>query len=139
MADMNRWPVLSMLTLLSSGGADPQHPPTLPGTTWTASYYHYHEDWTFVSTDSVAIRTGQWGWSMPVDPKLIDPDSLYLGDPELFRYHLEGARLIVHGRYRENEQDTLTWDGERFRSNWMFTYGHVVLFPTGNADCRMHE
>lgn len=107
-------------------------------TTWAANYYHYHEDWTFVSVDSVAIRTGQWGWSMPVDPKLISADSLYLGDPEVVAYRLEGDHLTldVHG---DGGMDTLTWDGERFVSNWMYTYGHVVLIQGGNADCRMHD
>ncbi len=114
-------------------------PPSLPGTTWAASYYHYHEEWTFLSADSVAIRSGQWGWSMPVDPKLISPDSLYLGDPEVFHYRFDGQRLIVHGGYSDNEQDTLTWDGERFRSNWTFTYGHVVLIRGGNTECRKHD
>ena len=110
----------------------------LPGTTWAASYYHYHEDWTFVSADSVAIRTGQWGWSMPVDPKLIAEDSLYLGDPEVVAYRLEGDHLTldVHG---DGGMDTLTWDGERFVSTWMYTYGHVVLIQDGNADCQMHD
>lgn len=113
-----------------------QQQPSLPGTTWAASYYYYHEDWTFVSADSVAIRIGQWGWSMPVDPKLIDADSLYLGEPEVFRYRFDGIQLIVDG---SEEQDTLTWDGERFVSNWMYTYGHVVLIQGGNADCQMHD
>ena len=111
----------------------------LTGTTWAASYYHYHEDWTFVSADSVAIRTGQLGWSMPVDPKLISEDSLYLGDPEVFGYRFDGTQFIVNGRCRANEQDTLTWDGERFVSNWMYTYRHVVLIQGGNADCQMHD
>lgn len=136
---MQWWAVLPLLTLLSSGVAREHQPPSLPGTTWAASFYHYHEDWTFISADSVAIRSGQWGWSMPVDPKLIDADSLYLGDPEVFRYRLDGPQLIVHERYGANAEDTLIWDGERFRSNWMFTYGRVVLFPGGNADCVMHE
>lgn len=126
---------IALLTMADQAG----RPPTLPGTTWAASFYHYHEDWTFVSADSVSIRSGQWGWSMPVDPKLIHEDSLCLGDPEMFRYRFDGTQLIVHGRYRANEEDTLTWDGERFRSNWMFTYGHVVLTQGGNADCRLHD
>ncbi len=131
---------LSMFHLaLLFAGHPGQRSPTLPGTTWAASFYHYHEDWTFVSADSVAIRTGQWGWSMPVDPKLISADSLYLGDPDVFRYRFDGDQLIVHGRYSGNEQDTLAWDGEHFRSNWMFTYGRVVLTQGGNADCRMHD
>ena len=113
-----------------------QQPPSLPGTTWAASYYHYHEDWTFVSADSVAIRSGQWGWSMPADPKLIDADSLYLGEADMFRYSFDGIQLILDG---SEEQDTLTWDGERFVSNWMYTYGHVVLIQGGNADCQMHD
>lgn len=76
---------------------------------------------------------------MLLDPKLIDQDSLYRGGPEMFRYRLDGDRLIVHGRYNANEQDTLTWGGEHFRSNWEFAYGHVVLLPGTNADCRWHE
>lgn len=135
---MSWWPAVLTVALLGGRWAE-EHRPDLPGTTWAASYYHYHEDWTFVSADSVAIRSGQWGWSVPVDPKLIDADSLYLGDPEVFLYRFDGQRLIVHGLYSDNEQDTLTWDGERFRSNWMFTYGQVVLTQGGNADCRMHD
>ena len=128
--------VIALVLLVAAGG---QHPPSLAGTTWAASYYHYHEDWTFLSADRVTIRSGQWGWSMPVDPKLIDQDSLYLSDPEALGYRFDGALLIVHDRYDGRKEDTLTWDGERFRSNWMFTYGHVVLIQGGNADCRMHD
>lgn len=135
---MSFWPVLPLLVLLAGRPPD-EHLPKLPGTTWAASYYHYHEDWTFMSADSVAIRSGQWGWSMPVDPKSISSDSLYLGDAEVFRYRLDGAHLIVLGRFEGNVQDSLTWDGERFRSNWTFTYGRVVLTPGGNADCGMHD
>jgi hypothetical protein len=129
---------ISMLGLSLLLATPPARLPILPGTTWAASYYHYHEDWTFVSVESVAIRSGQWGWSMPVDPKLIDADSLYLGDPEVVAYRLLGDHLTLdlHG---DGGMDTLTWDGERFVSNWMYTYGHVVLSKGGNPDCRMHD
>ena len=113
--------------------------PTLTGTTWAASYYHYHEDWTFLSTDSVVIRSGEWGWSFQgITDVPVSSDSLYMSDPEVIAYRLQGDHLTLdlHG---DGGTDTLTWDGERFVSNWMYTYGHVVLIEGGNADCRMHE
>lgn len=133
------WFSIAVCLILTGNNLQGGTRPSLAGTTWAASYYHYHEDWSFVSMDSVAIRYGQWDWSMPVDPKLIDEDSLYLGDADVHHYRFDGDQLIVQGAYGANEQDTLTWDGERFVSNWMYTYGHVVLEQGGNADCRMHD
>lgn len=132
---MFRRAILLLVPLL---GVAEQQPPSLSGTSWAASYYYYHEDWNFVSADSVAIRSGQWGWSIPVDPALINADRLYLGDPDVVAYHREGDHLIldVHG---DGAMDTLSWDGERFESNWMYTYGHVVLERGGNSDCRQHD
>lgn len=113
-------------------------PRDLAGTRWAASYYYYHEDWDFVSRDSVDVCSGQRGWSMPVDPSLIDQDNLYLGC-ERKAYRLVDSLLILHRWVSSAEPDTFTWRDGAFRSNWMFTYGHVVLQPWPIADCSKHD
>ena len=111
-----------------SRGIATDPPKDLVGTRWAASYYYYHEDWDFVSRDSVDVCSGQWGWSMPVDPSLIDPDSLYLGC-ERISYRSMDPLLILHRWENGAGPDTFTWRDGAFRSNRMFTYGHVVLMP----------
>lgn len=141
-------PVLALAGLLSVGlgptipvdnrSAKSGLPRDLAGTRWAASYYNYHEDWDFVSRDSVDVCSGQWGWSMPVDPSLIDPDSLYLGC-ERTAYQLVDSLLILHRWENGAAPDTFTWREGAFRSNWMFTYGHVVLMPWPIEDCSKHD
>jgi hypothetical protein len=118
---MHWWSVLPLLLMLSNGCGHFDQRPVLPGTSWAASQNHYHKDWTFLSADSVAIRFGQWGWSMRMDPAVIARDSLHLSDPNVVHYRMDADQLIVHGAYGSNERDTLTWDGERFVSNWTYT------------------
>lgn len=113
-------------------------PRDLAGTRWAASYFHYHEYWDFVSPDSVDVCFGQWGWSMPVDPSLIDPDSLYLGC-ERTAYRAVDSLLILDRRKNGAGPDTFTWRDGAFRSNWMFTYGRVVLMPWPIEDCSKHD
>jgi hypothetical protein len=92
-----------------------------------------------VSADSVEVRSGQWGWSLPVDPASISQDSLYLSDPHVVHYWVDGPLLIVDGLFPGSGSDTLAWDGEHYRSNWMYTYGQVLLVRGGNPDCGMHD
>ena len=68
----------------------------------------------------------------------IAPDSLYLGDATSTAYRLDGARLILE-LDGDGRADTLTWNGERYVSNWLYTYGPVVLEPGGNQDCLRHD
>ena len=115
-------------------------PPTdLTGTKWAASYYHYHEDWYFVSPDSVEVCSGQWGWSMPVDPTLISQDSLYIGCGGRHAYQQKDSLLIVHALFEAGVADTFTWRGDAFVSNWTYTNGHVVLMPWPDMNCRWHD
>lgn len=121
-----------------SRGIATDPPKDLVGTRWAASYYYYHEDWDFVSRDSVEVCSGQWGWSMPVDPSLIDPDSLYLGC-ERISYRSMDPLLILRRWENGAGPDTFTWRDGAFRSNRMFTYGHVVLMPWPIEDCSKHD
>ncbi|MEO8067348.1 MAG: hypothetical protein ABI599_06615 [Flavobacteriales bacterium] len=120
-----------------AGHSDPGQISDLTGTRWAASYYH--EDWDFISADTVVIRSGQWGWSMPADTSLISRDSLYVDDSGRYGYRWNGLHLIVADLFEGwTGPDTLTWDGGGFLSNWIYAYGHVNLVQGGNEDCRMH-
>lgn len=114
----------------------PASAPRLAGSKWTSSYYYYHEDWTFVSADSVAIRWGQWGWSMPIDTGMPE-DSLYLTDPETLAYQFDGDWLLLSIGASAGV-DSFRWDDGRFVSKETYTYGNVVLTPGPNTDCKRH-
>jgi hypothetical protein len=129
----------ALAALLGNARSATPEVPELPGTTWAASYYYYHEDWHFLSADTVAVSAGQWGWSFQgATDAPVTADGLYMWGPDPLHYRIAGPHLIVD-RYAEGAADTLTWDGEVFRSDRMLTYGHVVLLRGGNADCRLHE
>ena len=56
---------------------------------------------------------------------------------EVLHYRAEGPYVIID-RFPGRPEDTLTWDGQYFVSNWEFTYGHVVLQPGGDLNCHRH-
>lgn len=76
---------------------------------------------------------------MPVDPALISQDSLFIGCGGRSAYLHKDSLLIVHALFEGSVADTFTWRGDAFVSNWMYTYGHVVLMPWPDMNCRWHD
>lgn len=117
----------------------------LKGTQWTSDFYHYHNNYYFVTDSTGFSQDGQYLWSTPVEPALYNNsrDSIGYENDEPFRYSFKDTVLII--KYLSAGQDTL--NGHRvfylqksesdkivFRSDYEYTYGREYLILKKSAD-----
>lgn len=80
----------------------------LKGSLWTSEFYHYHNNYYFVTDSTGLSQDGQYLWSTPVDPALYNNshDSITYNETRPFKYSLIDTVLTLS--YRTLPQDSIT-------------------------------
>lgn len=67
----------------------------LKGTLWSSDFYHYHNNYYFITDSTGYWQQGQYLWSTPVDPALYNNsrDSIAYNDNSPFKYTLRDTVL----------------------------------------------
>src|SRR5262245_26721520 len=79
----------------------------LEGTLWTSDFYHYHNNYYFITDSTGYSQNGQYMWSTPIDPSLYNNsrDSICYDKNDPFKYTLNDTVLTI--KYSLTVHDTI--------------------------------
>ncbi|MCD6069216.1 MAG: hypothetical protein K0S33_4042 [Bacteroidetes bacterium] len=134
--------LLGFFAAIHSGSAQKASnnaPVRLKGTHWSSDFFHYHNDYFFVSDSSGYSLNGQWSWSLPDDSAVVNQKDSIIYDKkkDTFRYMLKGNVLSICYYPDDGKGDVdcskvfhLRKQNKRisFVSDYEYVYGKEVLY-----------
>lgn len=117
----------------------------LKGTLWTSDFYHYHNNYYFITDSTGFSQDGQFLWSTAIDPSLYNNsrDSIGYDDDQPFKYSLKDTVLTI--KYSSADNNTINdhrifylqkGDSDKilFISAYEYSYGHEGLLFKKQVD-----